>query len=180
MMKIKSRPVVLWSSLVIFTLIVCGWFYYETRVASQKSIEPINLGMSYEEVESLVSVKDKTPQTYLSSTGSSLLVRFEDDVDGQPRVSVISEVCDYDFEEMQSLMGVPCWGNGKWIELVEFRSNDFDYVCSDTNPDLSMYVVRERGVSYVLKHDEIILLNVISTDPLSPNGITDEFTTSCY
>ena len=75
-MKINSRPVVLWSGLVIFTLIVCGWFYYETRMAAQKSIEPIHLGMSYEEVESLVSVKDKTPQTYLSSTGSSLLVRF--------------------------------------------------------------------------------------------------------
>ena len=179
-MKINSRPVVLWSGLVIFTLIVCGWFYYETRVASQKAIEPIHLGMSYEEVESLVSIKDKTPQTYLSGTGSSLLVRFEDDEDGQPRVAVISEVCDYDFEEIQSLMGGPCWGNGKWIEVVEFRTADWEFLCSDVDPNLSMYVVRKRGVSYVLKHDEIILLNVISTDPSSPNGVTDEFTSSCY
>jgi len=179
-MTLKSRSVVWWSSLVILTLIVCGWFYYETRIAPQKSIKPIHLGMSYEEVESFVSVKDKTPQTYLSSTGSSLLVRFEDDEGGQPRVSVISEVCDYDFEEIQSLMGVPCWGNGKWIEMVEFRTAEWEFLCSDVNPNLSMYVVRKRGVSYVLKHDEIILLNVISTDASSPNGITDEFTTSCY
>ena len=117
-MILKSRSVVWWSSLVIFTSAVGGWFYYETRIASQKSIEPIHLGMSVEEVNSFVSIKDKTPQTYLSSTGSSLLVRFEDDEDGQPRVAVISEVCDYDFEEIQSLMGVPCWGNGKWIETT--------------------------------------------------------------
>jgi hypothetical protein len=179
MMKIKSRSVVWWSSLVILTLAVGGWFYYEARIAPQKSIEPIHLGMSYEEVESLVFIKDKTPQTHLSSRGSSLRLRFEDNKYGQPRVSVISEVCDYDFEEIQSLMGVPCWGNGKWIELVVFRGDDFDYICSDTSPDLSMYVVRERGVSYVLKHDEIILLNVISTDPSSPNGITDGFTDGC-
>ena len=178
-MTLKSHPVVWWLSLLLVSLIVGGWFYYETRIAPKKSIEPIHLGMSYEEVEPLVSIKDKTPQTYLSIRGSSLLVRFEDNKYGQPRVSVISEVCDYDFEEIQSLMGVPCWGNGKWIELVAFRGDEFDYICSDTSPDLRMYVIRERGVSYVLKHDEIILLNVISTDPSSPNGITDEFTDGC-
>ena len=88
---------------------------------------------------------------------------------------VISEA-----DEVQSLKGVPCWGNGKWIEVVEFRTAEWEFLCSDVDPNLSMYVVRKRGVSYVLKHDEIILLNVISTDPSSPNGVTDEFTSSCY
>ena len=164
---------------MILTLAVGGWFYYETRMAPQKSIEPIHLGMTYEEVERVAPVTDKTSPTHPSSTGSSLLVRYEDDEDGRPRVSVISEVCDYDFEEIQSLMGVPCWGNGKWIEILQFRTADWEFLCSDTDPNLGLYVVRARGVSYVLRIDEIILLNVISTDPSSPNGATDEFTSSC-
>ena len=178
--RIKSRPVAWWSSLVILTLIVGGWSYYKTRIAPQKSIEPIHLEMSHEAVKRLLPDLEKTLQPYSISKEQSFLVRFKKDKFGRPRVNVISKVCDSEADEVQSLMGVPCWGNGKWIEVVEFRTADWEFLCSEVDPNLSMYVVRKRGVSYVLKHDEIILLNVISTDPSSPNGVTDEFTSSCY